>query len=64
MIFHIKNKVRKLSYTNNFINKLYLIANRIKVLLLLPLSDEKKENTGRKLDLENPKTFNEKFLQK
>lgn len=67
MIFHIKNKVRKLSYTNNFINKLYLIANRIKVLLLLPLSDEKfakikyKENTGRKLDLENPKTFNEKL---
>ena len=67
MIYHIKNKVRNLSHRNSFINKLYLISNRIKVSLLSILSDEKfakmkyKENTGRTLNLESPKTFNEKL---
>ena len=67
MIYHIKNKVRNLSHRNSFINKLYLISNRIKVSLLSILSDEKfakmkyKENTGKTLNLDDPKTFNEKL---
>ncbi|MCK9443843.1 MAG: glycosyl transferase [Tissierellaceae bacterium] len=67
MIYDIKNKVRNISHRNSFINKLYLLANRAKVSLLSALSDEKfakmkyKENTGRTLNLENPKTFNEKL---
>lgn len=67
MIYSIKNKVRNLSHENDFVKNLYLLANRIKVSILSNLSDEEfvkmkhKENTGKTLCLESPKTFNEKL---
>lgn len=67
MIYHIKRKIRKLSQNNKIIKKLYKKMNVLKVNSLANLSDEKfaklkyYENTGRKLDLNNPKTFNEKL---
>jgi TupA-like ATPgrasp len=67
MIYSIKNKVRNLSHENKLINQLYLFANRVKIVSLSFLSDgifakmKYRENTGRRLRLENPLTFNEKL---
>lgn len=67
MIYNIKNKMRNFSHENKYFNRLYLIANQAKVSLLSNMSDESfakikyKENTGRDLDLNKPKTFNEKL---
>lgn len=67
MFYSIKRKIRYVSNKNKFIKEIYLLANRIKIKLLAKLSDETfakivyKENTGRKLDLKNPTTFNEKL---
>ena len=67
MFFHLKNRLRNLTYRNNFIKSIYLLANGIKVKLLSCLSDELfaklnyKENTGETLNLDNPETFNEKL---
>lgn len=67
MIYSIKNKVRNLSHENKIINHFYLFANRVKIVSLSFLSDgifakmKYRENTGRRLRLENPLTFNEKL---
>lgn len=67
MIYHIKNWLRDLSFRNNLIKRIYLMANSIKVTLFSCLSDELFakikyiENTGEKLNLDNPVTFNEKL---
>jgi hypothetical protein len=67
MIYNIKKNFRELSNTNKSIKRIYLMANKIKVKSFSKMSDEKfaklkyKENTGRNLDLEQPKTFNEKL---
>lgn len=67
MIYNMKSKLRNLSHENKLFNKIYLLANKIKVNALSNLSDEKfakmkyKENTGKTLNLENPTTFNEKL---
>ncbi len=66
-VYKLKNRLRKLSQTNKLMNKIYLFANRVKVRVLSGLSDELfarmkyRENTGRKLNLKNPRTFNEKL---
>ena len=63
----MKNKLRNLSQENKLFNKIYSLANKVKVNSLSGLSDEKfakmkyKENTGRTFNLENPVTFNEKL---
>lgn len=67
MIFTIKKKIRALTYQSLIFKKFYLFLNRMKMLLTRYLSDDAfaklkyKENTGLTLDLENPKTFNEKL---
>ncbi|SIQ22119.1 TupA-like ATPgrasp [Peribacillus simplex] len=67
MIFQIKSTLRKISNRNKSIKKLYLSANKIKVRAVSKISDERfakmkyKENTGKKLNLENPVLFNEKL---
>lgn len=66
-IYYLKNKIRNASLRNEFIKSVYALANKIKAQLLLPMSDKSFaklkyfENTGRKLNLENPVTFNEKL---
>ena len=67
MIHKIKIKIRNLSRKNKIVRKFYLIANRIKTTLFSSASDETyakihyKENTGKTLNLKNPKLFNEKI---
>lgn len=67
MIYNIKKMLRNYSHKNKFVKKLYRIGNTIKVKSLANISDERfakmkyKENTGKKLNLENPLTFNEKL---
>lgn len=67
MIYNLKNTVRSLSHKNKLISSIYKYANKYKVKFLSNVDDEKfaklkyKENTGKELDLENPKTFNEKL---
>lgn len=67
MIYNIKNKIRDISHDNNVAKMVYSQANEYKTKLLANLSDEKfakikyKENTGRKLNLDKPTTFNEKL---
>lgn len=67
MFYNIKNKIRSVSHENTVLNKIYSLANKVKVNLLSGMSDERfakmkyKENTGHKLNLENPSTFNEKL---
>ena len=66
MIYNIKSKIRDLSHRNEFANKIYLLANKVKTYLFTILSDDKfaklkyKENTGKTLELENPTMFNDK----
>jgi len=67
MIYHIKNKLRKLSHENKSMKIVYLTSNKIKMKLLKNISDDKfakmkyKENTGQSLNLEKPITYNEKL---
>jgi hypothetical protein len=67
MIFRIKSIFRKLSLKNKLLSQIYSYANRYKVKILSILSDEQyaklkyKENTGRKLNIKAPNTFNEKL---
>jgi hypothetical protein len=67
MNYKIKNYLRTLSNRNPLMKKLYSQANEIKVKNLSHMSDleyakyKYKENTGNKLNIENPKTFNEKI---
>lgn len=67
MLFYFKNKIRNISHKNKLVNKLYILANLIKVNILKEIDDEKfaklkyKENTGNNLNLVNPITFNEKL---
>lgn len=67
-MFHIiKKKIRDATHSNKSFKKIYNLLNRIKVTVLSPLSDEVfakiyyRENTGLKLDLTNPRTYNEKL---
>jgi hypothetical protein len=66
MVYQVKNKIRKLSHTNKVLKKIYSFANRVKVHTLSNVSDRKfammkyKENTGEKLNLDNPVTFDDK----
>ncbi|XJS11010.1 ATP-grasp fold amidoligase family protein [Aerococcaceae bacterium WGS1372] len=67
MIYNIKKKIRRFSQKNKIIGKIYNYLNKLKVNSLSRMSDEKfakmkyYENTGRKLNLTNPTTFNEKL---
>lgn len=67
MFYHIKNKIRTLSNKYKSVSKIYSFANKIKVMLFINISDETyaklkyKENTGKILNLQHPKTFNEKL---
>ena len=67
MIYQIKKRIRELSHTNRTFELLYSLANLCKVKLLMGLSDETyakikyKENTGKTLNLTDPRTFNEKL---
>ncbi len=65
-IVRIKRKLRKL-HKNKAFKKLYYAIGKIKHAMFRGMSDEKylklihKENTGKALDLENPKSYNEKL---
>ena len=67
MNFKLKRRLRNLANRSITLKKIYYLANKIKVSRLSDLSDYEyakmkyKENTGRVLNLENPKTFNEKI---
>jgi len=67
VIYQIKKRIRELSHTNRTFALLYSLANLCKVKLLMGLSDETyakikyKENTGKTLNLTDPRTFNEKL---
>lgn len=67
MIYLVKKKIKSLSNDNNLIKSFYLKLNRVKVGALSFLSDDVfskikyYENTGMKLNLERPTTFNEKL---
>lgn len=67
MLYEIKNMIRFLSKKNSVMERIYSIANYIKVHILKEISDESfarmkyKENTGKVLNLENPITYNEKL---
>ena len=66
MNYKIKKYIRELSHKDKRLNKIYKISNKIKTNAFKLLNDKTfakikyKENTGKKLDLINPKTFNEK----
>ena len=67
MIFNIKNAVRDISHKNKMFSSIYKFANKYKVNILSKVDDEKfaklkyRENTGKGLNLCNPRTFNEKL---
>lgn len=67
MIYNLKNVVRSLAHKNKILSSIYKYANKYKVKILSKVDDEKfarmkyKENTGKELNLDNPKTFNEKL---
>ncbi len=67
MVFHIKNKFRTLSHNSVFLGQVYSNLNTIKTQGLSVINDELfakmkyYENTGLKLNLKNPVTFNEKL---
>lgn len=67
MIYGVKKRIRELSHNSNILTRLYAFANRRKVRLLSGIPDEifakmkYRENTGKKLDLQNPTTYNEKL---
>lgn len=67
MIYIIKAKVRKLYHKNKYFGQLYKILSNYKAALLSKMDDESfikkkyKASTGETLDLNNPRTFNEKI---
>ncbi|MBG9981855.1 carboxylate--amine ligase [Aerococcaceae bacterium DSM 111020] len=67
MIFKINKSVRNLFNKNKYLTNIYQKANRVKTSFLSNVSDERfakfkyKERTGRKLNLDNPQTYNEKL---
>lgn len=67
MIFYVKKNIRDLSNNNKYLKNAYQVANNLKVNFLKNISDEKfaklkyKENTGLKLDLKEPTSYNEKL---
>lgn len=67
MVVHIKRKLRSLSHNSIFLGQAYSKLNTIKTKGLSFISDELYakmryyENTGLKLNLKNPTTFNEKL---
>src|SRR5690625_1783672 len=67
MIYTIKKNIRNIFNKNVFLKKLYIILNLFKVKLNKNMSNEKlaklnyKENTGERLNLNNPVTYNEKL---
>lgn len=67
MYFTIKKYIRTLSNRSKFLKNIYIFFNALKMKLTYSISDEVfakikyKENTGKKLNLDNPKYFNEKL---
>lgn len=67
MNYKIKQKLRNISHQNKIFKKIYKISNVLKVSALSILPDEIyaqykfRENTGRKLNIKKPITFNEKL---
>lgn len=67
MIYTIKNALRGCSKRGGLYRVIYLTLNRLKTRLFFKVSDRKfaiikyRENTGMKLNLDNPKNFNEKL---
>lgn len=67
MYFIIKKYIRNLSNKSDILKRLYIFLNVLKMKSTHMLSDDifakikYKENTGKKLNLENPKYFNEKL---
>ena len=67
MIYGVKKRIRELSHDSHAFTSLYLFANRCKTRLFSGMPDEifakmkYRENTGKKLDLKNPTTYNEKL---
>lgn len=67
MYFTIKKYIRTLSNRSDFLKNIYIFLNSLKMKLTYNISDEVfakikyKENTGKKLNLDNPKYFNEKL---
>ncbi|HHX68643.1 MAG TPA: carboxylate--amine ligase [Gallicola sp.] len=67
MIYNLKNVARSISHKNKIFSSIYKYANMYKVKILSKVDDEKfakmkyKENTGKELNLDNPRTFNEKL---
>ena len=67
MYFTIKKYIRTLSNKSDFFKSIYIFFNSLKIKLTYNISDEffakvkYKENTGKKLNLDNPKYFNEKL---
>lgn len=67
MYFLIKKYIRNLSNKNSYIKNFYSFLNSLKMKSTSNMSDEffakikYKENTGKDLNLENPKYFNEKL---
>jgi len=67
MYFIIKKYIRNLSNKSGFLKKLYIFFNSLKTKSTYNINDEifakikYKENTGKKLNLDNPKYFNEKL---
>lgn len=67
MYQYIKKKARNLTYSSYFLQEAYIKLNELKVQSLKPLNDELFakikywEATGKKLNLDNPTTFNEKL---
>lgn len=66
-VYQLKKVLRTVSHRNRGMQWLYHVANRAKVSLLSLVSDEKfaqlryAENTGMNLDLQHPRTYNEKL---
>ncbi|WP_312535371.1 ATP-grasp fold amidoligase family protein [Acinetobacter variabilis] len=67
MYFTIKKYIRTLSNKSDFFKSIYIFFNSLKIKLTYNINDEffakikYKENTGKKLNLDNPKYFNEKL---
>lgn len=67
MIYKLKNFLRNASHKNKLLKKIYSLLNIVKVRSLSFFSDEKfaklkyRENTGKKINLDCPTTFNEKL---
>lgn len=65
--FKVKLYLRNLSHQNKLFTWLYKQANKAKVYVSRDINDEEyakrtyKENTGKKLNLDNPRTFDEKL---